>query len=198
MKSQGIFNFLLSGNPAVLHLHLGVLFPYCFCFQICTYIFTTQLPNLNFSLCCSTQQLYFHIYLFCSHNWTSIVGNTTFVPTPIRVLFCVFFTSAASVPTASPRLRVHLYYFALVSTHSYLLNLHHHCPLYYICTCKFMYLFFHIDICISILTSQALLMVLTFTHVTKIYLKRLFFKHVSEGQNLESIFKRHPVEQNIV
>ena len=55
-------------------------------------------------------------------------------------------------------------------------------------------------------------MILTFTHVTKIYLKRLFlktfrlglfvrqhlFKHVSEGQNLESIFKRHPVEQNIV
>ena len=96
MKSQGIFNFLLSGNPAVLHLHLGVLFPYCFCFQICTYIFTTQLPNLNFSLCCSTQQLYFHIYLFCSHNWTSIVGNTTFVPTPIRVLFCVFFHTYTS------------------------------------------------------------------------------------------------------
>ena len=203
MKSQGIFNFLLSGNPAVsaptrgrtsilfllpdLHLHLynfsfqTWISVYVALFSSCTFIFTSSAPI--------TELLSLVILLLSQHLY---VFSSAFSSTPTLHLCCLCAHSLTALA------RVHLYYFALVSTHSYLLNLHHHCPLYYICTCKFMYLFFHIDICISILTSQALLMVLTFTHVTKIYLKRLFFKHASEGQNLESIFKRHPVEQNIV
>ena len=95
MKSQGIFNFLLSGNPAASAPTPGST-SILFASRSALTSLQLQLPNLNFSLCCSAQQLYFHIYLFCSHNWTSIVGNTTFVPTPIRVLFCVFFHTYTS------------------------------------------------------------------------------------------------------
>ena len=202
MKSQGIFNFLLSGNPVVsaptpgrtsilfllpdLHLHL-----YNFSFQTwisvyvallssCTFIFTSSAPI--------TELLSLVILLLSQHLY---VFSSAFSSTPTLHLCCLCAHSLTALARSSLSLCFSTYTFIFTKSAPSLpfvlyLHLQIHVSL------------FHIDICISILTSQALLMVLTFTHVTKIYLKRLFFKHVSEGQNLESIFKRHPVEQNIV
>ena len=43
-----------------LYPHLCA-FPYCFCFQTCTYVCTTSASKTDFSLCCSASHLYFHI-----------------------------------------------------------------------------------------------------------------------------------------
>ena len=86
------------------------------------------------------------------------------------------------MPTASPRLHVHLYHSALISTYTFIfiksapslrfvlyLHLQIHLSLFHFHLPTSSY--FHIDIRISILTSAASLMVLTLTHVTKIYLR---------------------------
>ena len=157
-----------------LHLHL-----YNFSFQTwisvyvallssCTFIFTSSAPItelLSLVILLLSQHLYvfssafastptLHHYCLCANSITALARSSL----PLCFSTALISTYTFIFTTSAPSLRFVLYLHLQI--HSSLF--HFHLP-----TSSY----FHIDIRISILTSAASLMVLTLTHVTKIYLR---------------------------